>query len=114
MKKIKIIFTILIVFSLAYFSSCSKDNNTVSGTVYKVDSTQTANNTSISIIHNNRVVEEKTTDGSGKYTFESLPEGLYYLEATIDTSYAGTSVKFYLQYKAKREGLDFIIDETSE
>ena len=114
MKKIKIIFTLLILFSLVYFTACNKDNNSVSGVVYKTDSTQTANNVEISIIHDMQVVEEKTTDGSGKFAFENLPTGLYFIEAKIDSTYTGSSVKFYLQYGANREDADFIITSTTE
>ncbi len=113
MNKFKIIFISLSVLSFVILSSCNRDGNSFGGIIYELDSTNLANGAKVELIKDMQVFEEKTTDASGEYLFEDLPEGLYFVEATLEgeDTLTGNSRKFHVMYGDVRDNAHVLLHE---
>ncbi len=102
MKKLSFISAGILMALVIFVSSCAKNDNLVTGTVYKDN--QPVQGASVYLVdpQTDEDVMSTTTDANGEYTFYPVDDGSYYVDA-YSGLYSGASEVFTVKGKDNKE-----------
>jgi len=102
MKKLSFISAGLLVALVIFMSSCAKNDNLVTGTVYKDNQPVQGADVHLVDPKTDEDVMSTTTDANGQYTFYPVDDGTYYVDA-YSGIYSGSSENFTVKGKDNKE-----------